>query len=66
MSILPSLWEALASLEAESRSKIAFPTPPRELSELSELSPPREPGDDDDQPTSRAWLEEFNRRIGRP
>jgi hypothetical protein len=62
---LTSLWEALADLEGESRSKIFFPTRACELSEESELSPPREPGDDDDRPTPQAWLEEFNRLIGR-
>jgi hypothetical protein len=41
------------------------PTKPAEVPFDPEAFRGREPGDDDDRPTSQAWLAEFNRRIGR-
>jgi len=42
------------------------PTKPAEVPFDPETYRTREPGDDDDQPTSRAWLDEFNRIIDKP
>ena len=52
----------LDQLDAELKDALAEHKPAL----IARLIRIREPGDDDDQPTSRAWLTEFNRLIGRP